>query len=71
MITPERIDEIKELFQDLARQSSDYYELEDYVQSMQECGEITDEEYDFIVEHWDEWLPPEEECGCDDEDEEF
>lgn len=52
--------ELKELFQDLAKQATDYYELKSYLDGMFDCHEITDEEYDFIVEHWDEWLPAEE-----------
>lgn len=60
MITEKRIEEVKELFQDLAKQSNDYYELESYVQSIWSVGDLTDEEYDMIVDHWDEWLPPED-----------
>lgn len=60
MITEKRIEEVKELFQDLAKQSNDYYELESYVQSIWSVGDLTDEEYDLIVDHWDEWLPPED-----------
>ena len=56
MIKPERVEEIKELFQDLAEQSVDYYELESYVQGELSSGVITEEEYDYIVDQWDNWL---------------
>lgn len=60
MVTPERVEEVKDLFQDLAKQAADYDELDSFVQSMWGCGDFTDEEYDMIVDHWDEWLPPED-----------
>lgn len=60
MIKPERVEEVKELFQDLAKQAVDYYELESYVVGMLEGGEFSEEEYDLIWEHWEEWLPPED-----------
>lgn len=56
MIKPERVKEVKELFQDLAKQSVDYYELEGYVEGELDGGEITEEEYDYIVDHWCRWL---------------
>ena len=55
-IKPERVEEIKDLFLDLAKQSTDYYELESYVQGELESGEFTEEEYDYINDHWEEWL---------------
>lgn len=61
MVTPERTQEVKELFQDLAKQAIDYYELKSYVEGMWESGEFSDEEYDLIWEHWEDWLPPEDE----------
>lgn len=60
MITAERVEEVKDLFQDLAKQAIDYYELKSYVEGMCEGGDFTDEEYDMIVDHWDEWIPPED-----------
>lgn len=60
MVKPERVEEVKELFQDLAEQAIDYYELKSYVEGMWGSGEFSDEEYDMIMEHWDEWLPPED-----------
>lgn len=60
MVAPERVEEVKDLFQDLAKKADDYYELESYVQGMWESGEFSDEEYDMIVDHWDEWIPPED-----------
>ena len=59
-IKPERIKEIKELFQDLAKQAIDYYELKSYVEGMWESGEFSDEEYDMIVDRWTKWLPDED-----------
>ena len=56
MIKPERVEEIKDLFLDLAKQSGDYYELESYVQGELDGGEFTEEEYDYINDHWEEWL---------------
>lgn len=52
--------ELKELFQDLAKQSSEYDELQGMLESMMNCGELTNEEYETIEENWDEWLPEEE-----------
>ena len=51
--------ELKELFQDLAKQADDYYELESYLDGYMDCGTISNEEYDVIIKHWDEWLPEE------------
>ena len=52
--------ELKELFQDLAKQSSEYDELQEGLESMVECGELTDEDYKIIEENWNEWLPEED-----------
>ena len=59
MIKPKRVEEIKALFQDLAKQSVDYYELESYIQGELDGDEITEEEYDYINDHWEEWLDEE------------
>ena len=60
MVAPERVEEVKDLFQDLAKQAIDYYELKSYVEGMWQSGEFSDEEYDMIWEHWEDWLPPED-----------
>ena len=65
MVTPERTQYVKELFQDLATKAVDYYELKSYVEGMWESGEFSDEEYDLVMEHWEEWLDEAE----DEEDE--
>jgi len=56
-MTAEREQELKELFQDLAKKACDYYELESYLDGYFDCGDFTNDEYDHIKEHWDEWLP--------------
>ena len=53
--------ELKKLFQDLAKQSREYDELQGMLESMVECSELTWDEYDIIEENWDEWLPEEDE----------
>ena len=57
MITPERVEEIKALFQNEAREAYDYYSLKIRLQCELNDGNLTEEEYNMIWEHWNEWLP--------------
>ena len=60
MVTPERVEEIKALFQNEARQAANYYSLKIRLQCDVNDGGLTEEEYNMIWEHWNEWLPPED-----------
>jgi len=52
--------ELKEIFQDLAKRCREYDDLQGMLESMVNCDELTWDDYDIIEEHWDEWLPEEE-----------
>lgn len=51
-----REQELKELFQDLAPQADDCYELKSYLEGFMNSGEISSDDYDIICRHWNEWL---------------
>lgn len=49
-----------EYFIDIASQYDDYYEIKSRVESLFDSllyeGEVTQEDYDYVLEHWDELL---------------
>lgn len=44
------------LFVDTAKQFEEYNDIKDKIRSLHSCGELTDNEYDYILENWDEFL---------------
>ena len=44
------------LFVDTAKQFEEYDDIKDKIRSLHSCGELTDSEYDYILENWDEFL---------------
>ena len=43
-------------FIEIAEDSEDYYEIKDELRSLHSFGDITDAEYDYILENWDNLL---------------
>lgn len=50
------LEEAIELFIDIAEQNEDVEAIIDELRNLNSAGEITDEEYDYILQHWDELL---------------
>lgn len=50
-------DRCKEILNDwIDWETDDTYSAIDQLRSLNSCGTITQEEYDYITEHWDELL---------------
>lgn len=46
----------EELFIDIAQQYEEYYDIKDRIRGLHSYGELTDEEYDYIISEWDNLL---------------
>lgn len=50
------IEKLKEFFIDIASQYATYEEIIEDIRSLNSENVISDEEYNYILEHWDEWI---------------
>lgn len=50
------IEKLKELFKDIASQYETYEEIIEDIRGLNSAEEISDDDYDCILEHWDEWI---------------
>ena len=46
----------EELFIDIAMQYEEYDDIKDRIRGLNSFGELTDEQYDYILENWDKLL---------------
>ena len=46
----------EKVFVEIAEQYEDCEGMIDALRSLESCGEITDEEYDYLTENWDDLL---------------
>lgn len=53
-----KLDKVKAeaLFVSTAKQFEEYDDIKDKIRSLHSYGELTDNEYDYILENWDEFL---------------
>lgn len=50
------MDKLEELFISIAEQYEECNDIKDKVRGLHSFGEISDKEYDTILENWDNWL---------------
>ena len=50
------IKKLKEFFKSIASQYATYEEIIEDIRSLNSEKVISNEEYDYILEHWDEWI---------------
>ena len=58
-LTSEQIEEVRAYFKDLVEDKENYPDYEEMIQAMRSLhsnGSITDEQYNYCLKHWDEWL---------------
>ena len=58
-LTPEQIEEVKDYFKDLVEDKDNYPDYEAMIQAMRSLdsnGDISNEQYNYCLAHWDEWL---------------
>ena len=46
----------EELFIEIAKQYEEHDDIKDRIRGLHSYGELTDEEYDYIIENWDSLL---------------
>lgn len=46
----------KEIFKELNEKFEDYENIKEGLRSLNSCGELTDTEYDYLLENWDNLL---------------
>ena len=44
------------IFVDIAKQYVEYNDIKDRIRGLHSFGELSDKEYDFIIENWDNLL---------------
>ena len=58
-LTPEEIEEVKSYFMDICADEGHYPDVEEMKEAMRSLdsfGSISNDQYNYCLEHWDEWL---------------
>ena len=56
ILSDDRILELKEIFVDIAEEYTEYNDIKDRIRGLHSFGDITDDEYNYLIQNWDDIL---------------